>query len=177
MFKIREANFDSFVAFDFETTGLGNSERITEVGAVKVVQGHLVSRYSTLVNPQKLITPQITAITGITNEMVKDAPKIEQLLPSFKEYVGDLPMIAHNSGFDCRFLCNAAEACGIFFDNPVFDTFYYAKRIIPGLPSYKLTYLTELLKIPQEEAHRAWCDAEATARLYVYLKWKENCLK
>lgn len=175
MFKLKNADFDSFVAFDFETTGLGNEEKITEIGAVKVVRGHLMSRYSTLVNPQKPISAQITAITGITNEMVKDAPTIEQLLPSFREYIGDLPMVAHNAAFDCRFLRCAAEPCGMFFDNGVFDTYYYAKRVLPGLPTYKLTYLTEVLKIPQEDAHRAWCDAEATARLYVYLKWKENC--
>ncbi len=175
MFKIKTANFDSFVAFDFETTGLGTGEKITEIGAVKVERGYLMSRYSSLVNPQKFISPQITAITGITNEMVQDAPTIEQLLPSFREYVGALPMVAHNAAFDCRFLCREAEANGIYFDNAVFDTLSYAKRVFPGLPTYKLTYLASLLKIPQEDAHRAWCDAEATARLYLYLKWKENC--
>ncbi len=174
MFKIKDASFDSFVAFDFETTGLGSEEKITEIGAVKVERSHLISRYSSLVNPRKFISPQITAITGITNEMVQDAPTIEQLLPSFKEYVGALPMVAHNAAFDCRFLCREAEPNGIFFDNAVFDTLYYAKRIFPGLPTYKLTYLTNFLRIPQEDAHRAWCDAEATARLYVYLKWKES---
>lgn len=79
-------------------------------------------------------------------------------------------MVAHNASFDCRFLCREAQAAGYTFNHEVFDTLTFARRVLPGLPSYKLTELTELLGISQSDAHRAWCDAEATARLYILLK-------
>ncbi len=170
MIKKKTADFDSFVCFDFETTGLGRDAKIIEIGAVKVKDGFMVSRFSSLVDPGCVIEPLITNITGITNEMVEGKPKIEQLIPSFYAFTEGLPMVAHNAAFDCRFLERDAQSCGYYFDNEVFDTLYFAKKVLPGLPSHKLTVLTELLGIEHNEAHRAWCDAECTARLYMYLK-------
>lgn len=169
-----ESGFRSFIAFDFETTGLSARSKVTEIGAVKVQDGFLVARFSSLVDPGVMIEPEITRLTGITNEMVAGQPKIEALLPLFLEFTQGLPLLAHNASFDCRFLNRDAADCGLVFDNPVFDTLRYAKRVLPGLPTYRLTALTELLQIPQQTAHRAWCDAEAAARLYMILLSKER---
>lgn len=175
MIKKKEADFRSFVAFDFETTGLDKSAKIIEIGAVKVRDGYLVSRYSSLVDPGIMIDPFITSITGIDNEMVAGKPSIEALLPSFHEYCENLPMVAHNACFDCRFLTREAEAAGYYFDNELFDTLSFARRVLPKQPSYKLGALTALLGIPLNDAHRAWCDAEACARLYMHLKARQEC--
>ncbi|MBQ9952798.1 MAG: hypothetical protein IJO92_00495, partial [Clostridia bacterium] len=87
MVKRKDADFNSFVCFDFETTGLGKEDKIIEIGAVKVIDGYMVARYSSLVDPKVLIDPLITKITGITNEMVAGKPTIEELMPSFYEFV------------------------------------------------------------------------------------------
>ena len=174
MVKRKEADFNSFVCFDFETTGLGKNDKIIEIGAVKVIDGYMVSRYSSLVDPKVEIEPMITQITGITNEMVAGKPTIDELMPSFYEFTQGLPMIAHNAPFDCRFLERDSKACGFFFDNDVFDTLTFAKKVLPALPSYKLTALTQALGLDHSEAHRAWCDAECTARLYLFFKMKSE---
>ena len=172
MVKKKVADFDSFVCFDFETTGLNKSSKVIEIGAVKVKAGYLVARYSSLVDPGEEIEPLITKITGITTEMVAGKPTVDQLIPSFYEFTEGLPLVAHNAPFDCRFLERDSLAAGYHFDHDVFDTLQFARKVLPGLPSYKLGELTALLGIPLNDAHRAWCDAEATARLYMYLKMK-----
>ncbi len=174
MVKRKTADFDSFVCFDFETTGLSKDAKIIEIGAVKVKEGYLVSRYSSLVDPGISIDPMITEITGISDEMVSGKPTIDQLIPSFYEFTEQLPLVAHNAPFDCRFLERDALAAGFHFDHEVFDTLRFARKVLPELRSYKLGTLTALLKIPLNDAHRAWCDAEATARLYMYLKKKSE---
>lgn len=172
MIKKNEADFKSFVAFDFETTGLDATSKIIEIGAVKVRDGYMVSRYSSLVDPEIEIQPMITKITGIDNQMVAGMPTIEALIPSFYDFCEGLPLVAHNAHFDGRFLQREAEAAGYFFDNEIFDTLHFARRILPKQRSYKLGVLTKLLGIPLYNAHRAWCDAEACARLYMALKAK-----
>ena len=170
MVKRKTADFTSFVCFDFETTGLHKEARVIEIGAVKVKDGCLVSRYSSLVDPEVEIQPLITSITGITNEMVEGKPTIGQLIPSFFTFTEGLPLVAHNAPFDCRFLERDSEAAGYFFDHEVFDTLAFARKVLPKQPSYKLGDLTAWFGIPLNDAHRAWCDAEATARLYMYLR-------
>ncbi len=174
MVKKKAADFNSFVCFDFETTGLSADSKIIEIGAVKVEDGYMVSRYSSLVDPKVMIEPMITSITGITNEMVAGKPTIEQLIPSFYEYTKGFTLVAHNAPFDCRFLERDAIAAGYHFDHDVFDTLSFARRVLPKQPTYKLNALTALFGIPLNDAHRAWCDAEATARLYMYLKVQNN---
>lgn len=174
MVKRKTADFNSFVCFDFETTGLSKDSKIIEIGAVKVKDGYLVSRYSTLVDPGVMLDPMIVQITGITDEMLVGKPKINELIPSFYEFTEGLPLVAHNAPFDCRFLERDSQACGYHFDHDVFDTLCFARKVLPNQPSYKLGVLTALLGIPLNNAHRAWCDAEATARLYMYLKAKQN---
>ncbi len=170
MIKIKTADFNSFICFDLETTGLHRDAKIIEIGAVKIKDGYLVSRFSTLVDPQIVVDPLVTQITGITNEMLEGKPSIDQLIPSFFNFTEGLPLVAHNAGFDRRYIERDAESLGYHFDQPIFDTLQFARKVLPGLKSYKLTALTALLGIPHSEAHRAASDAEATARLYFYLK-------
>lgn len=166
-----EGGFRSFVCLDFETTGLsGKTDKVTEIGAVKVIDGQVVQRFSTLVNPGRPIPPRVVALTGISNDMVEDHPRIHELLPLFMGFLGELPLVCHNAKFDCKFLERDLALMGRYIDNPVADTLQIAKLVCPGLPSYKLSYLTEHFSIPLRDAHRAWCDAEATARLYLHLQ-------
>ena len=174
MVKKKTADFTSFVCFDFETTGLHKEAKVIEIGAVKVKDGCLVSRFSALVDPLEEILPLITSITGITNEMVAGKPTIDRLIPAFFEFTEGLPLVAHNAPFDCRFLERDSREAGYYFDHEVFDTLAYARRVLPKQPSYKLGELTVLFNIPLHDAHRAWCDAEATARLYMYLRRYEE---
>lgn len=162
-------NFDRFVVFDLETTGFG-SAYITEIGAVKYDHGELVGEFDRLVNPGVPIPPAITQLTGISDEMVCACPPIDVLLPEFLAFTEGLPLIAHNAPFDCSFLFREAARLGLTVDAPVVDTLRLARRVFPKLPSYKLTFLTDYFCIAQEEAHRACCDANATAKLYLMMR-------
>jgi DNA polymerase-3 subunit alpha (Gram-positive type) len=168
---VNEGNYRSFVCLDFETTGLsGKTDRVTEIGAVKVLDGAVTQRFSTLVNPGRPIPPRVVALTGISNDMVEDHPGIYEILPLFLGFLGELPLVAHNAKFDCKFLERDLQRMGRAIDNPVADTLQQAKLRCPGLPSYKLSFLTDHFSIPLRDAHRAWCDAEATAKLYLHLQ-------
>ncbi len=164
-----EKGLKDFVAFDLETTGMGAAARITEIGAVKVERGEITARFDTLVNPGMPIPYQITVLTGITNEMVADAPGICQALAAFFDFAGDLPLVAHNARFDCGFLEREFERQCICRSVTAVDTLTLARRTWK-LPSYKLTFLTDYFLIAQEQAHRAWCDAEAAAKLYLMME-------
>ena len=164
-----ERDYDRFVVFDLETTGFGAAAGITEIGAVKVEHGEFIDVFSSLVNPCCPIPYQVQLLNGITEEMVADAPRFSRLLPSFLDFLGDDPLIAHNASFDCSFLYREGACLGVSIPHPVVDTVKLARRVWPGLPSYKLTYLTDYHGIAQEDAHRAWCDAKATAKLYLMM--------
>ena len=168
---VNESGFRSFVCLDFETTGFsGTKDQVTEIGAVKVLDGELAGRFTTLVNPGRPIPYRVVSLTGITNEMVADSPGIHEVLPVFLGFLGNLPLVAHNAKFDCKFLERDLLAQNREIENPVADTLLLARRLCPGLPSYKLGDLTEHFSIPLNTAHRAWCDAEATAKLYLHLQ-------
>ncbi|MBR4692934.1 MAG: 3'-5' exonuclease [Oscillospiraceae bacterium] len=164
-----ERDYERFTVFDLETTGFGASAGITEIGAVKVEHGEFIDVFSSLVNPGCPIPYAVQVLNGITEETVADAPCFRELLPAFLEFVGSDPLIAHNASFDCGFLYREAAKLGISVPNPVVDTVKLARRVWPGLPSYKLAYLTDYHGIAQEDAHRAWCDARATAKLYLMM--------
>ena len=168
---VRNGSYHSFICLDFETTGFSaQNDRITEIGAVKVLNGQLVSKFTTLINPGKRIPQNVVKLTGITNEMVASAPAFSSVLPYFTDYVQALPIVAHNAKFDGRFLEAELNRAGLTLQNPVDDTLLLAKQKLKGLTSYKLSFLTEYFNIPLNSAHRAWCDAEATARLYLALQ-------
>ena len=164
-----ERDYENFTVFDLETTGFGAAAGITEIGAVKVEHGEFIDVFSSLVNPGCPIPYQVQQLNGITDDMVAGAPRFRQLLPAFLAFVGQDPLIAHNAGFDCSFLYREAGKMGISIPNPVVDTVKLARRVWPGLPTYKLSWLTDYHGIAQEDAHRAWCDARATAKLYLMM--------
>ena len=117
-----ERDYDRFVVFDLETTGFGAAAGITEIGAVKVEHGEFIDVFSSLVNPGCRIPYQVQLLNGITEEMVADAPRFSRLLPSFLDFLGDDPLIAHNASFDCSFLYREAACLGVAIPNPVVDT-------------------------------------------------------
>lgn len=159
---------DTFVVFDLETTGVSaDADQIIEIGAVKIVGGEIVDRYSTFVNPQIPIPFEIEKLTGISDPMVMDAPTIDAVLPEFLEFCGDSVLVAHNAGFDTSFIFNKAEKLGIEFDTTFLDTVLLAQFAIPGLHNYKLDTLTKHLKTVLNNHHRAVNDAEATADIFL----------
>lgn len=109
-------------------------------------------------------------MTGISNDMVEDHPRIHEILPLFLGFLGDLPLVCHNAKFDCKFLERDLFKIGRTIENPVDDTLSLSRIGVPGLGCYKLGFLTDHFEIPLNDAHRAWCDAEATAKLYLKLQ-------
>ena len=160
---------DTFVVFDIETTGLSKeTESITEIGAVKVVDGKIIDRFSTFVNPERPIPAEITKLTGITNEMVADAPAITEILPKFLEFCQDAVLVAHNANFDTGFIrLNAERKCGIEVKNTVLDTLELSRALLPELKKHKLDIVCEQLGVSLEGHHRAVNDAEATAEVFL----------
>lgn len=168
---------DTFVVFDIETTGLSKErEMITEIGAVKVENGKIVDRFSAFVNPGKPIPQEITKLTGITDEMVSTAPKIQEVLPSFLEFTKDAILVAHNASFDMGFIRVAAERyCNIEIENTVLDTLELARILLPQLNKHKLNIICEHLNISLVGHHRAVNDAEATAEMF--LKFRDMLME
>jgi DNA polymerase-3 subunit alpha (Gram-positive type) len=161
----REEFADEYVVFDLETTGLNPQKcGITEIGAVRLKHGEIVDTFCTFVNPGMPISAEITAKTGITNEMVKDAPDMGEALAMFKAFAGDAHLAAHNAGFDLSFIDTHGGDYGIRFDNPCLDTLWLFKRTLPGHRSYSLGKFAADLGI-EFRHHRALDDAEATAKL------------
>ena len=156
----------TFVVFDLETTG-GSAQKnqITEIGAVKVCGGEVVGEFQTLVNPRVRIPPSITLLTGITDSMVANAPTIEQVLPSFSEFIRGSILVAHNAPFDMGFLKQAL----VTNDYPpprtqVVDTVRLARALVTRdeVPNHKLATLARYFKVPVQPTHRALDDARAT---------------
>ncbi|MCH5324931.1 MAG: PolC-type DNA polymerase III [Eubacterium sp.] len=161
---------DETVVFDIETTGLyPASERITEIGAVKLKNMEIVERFSTFVNPQRPIPSNITELTGITDDMVKDAPEEGEAVKQFMEFCGKAPVIAHNASFDVSFIRAAAERAGTSFDNPVADTLAIAKAALSGLKNYKLDTIAKYYKLGDFDHHRAVADAEMLCEIYKHI--------
>lgn len=179
MEELTVPDFNSFVAFDIETTGSngtanGDSEaQITEIGAVKVVNGQVVEKFDQLANPGRPITPMISKITHITNEMVASMPPVEEVIRKFYEFVGDSILVGHNiKSSDLRYITKAANRVGIHFEVPYLDTYLLAKRFkdSQGWEKLNLGYLAEQYGFEHKEAHRAWSDAEVNAEVYFELQ-------
>ena len=149
-----------FVAFDLETTGLSSiNDRITEVGAVILKDGKEIDRFQTLVDPERLLTAENTELTGITNEMLKGQPKIEEILPKFLEFVGDRPLVAHNAAFDIGFIRAECERQRIKRSFTYADTLILSRILMPQLSKYKLNIVADSLSLPEFNHHRAADDA------------------
>jgi len=156
----------AFVAFDLETTGLSpNGSRIIEIGAVKVLNGCLGETWQRFVNPGCRIPANITVLTGITDEMVRDAFPVEMVLPDFLDFVGDLPLAAHNIRFDMSFVHHDAVRMGIRVTNSQIDTVPVARRCFPNLPNHKLGTVARHLDVLGDAEHRGLQDAVVVARI------------
>ncbi|MDA0635426.1 DEDD exonuclease domain-containing protein [Nonomuraea sp. MCN248] len=156
----------TFVVFDLETTGGSPADdKITEIGAVKVRAGEVLGEFSTLVDPGGPIPPFISVLTGITDAMVMAAPRVEAVLPSFLEFIRGATLVAHNAGFDTRFLKAACASHGYPPPaNPVVDTVDLARRVLTRdeTPNSKLSTLARFFRAATEPCHRALQDARAT---------------
>ena len=159
---------DIYIVFDIETTGFSSiRDRIIEIGAVKVVNGKIVDRFSTFVNPQRPIPFEITNLTSITDEMVMESPAIDVILPKFLEFVGDGVLVAHNAGFDVGFIEQNCRNLGLNDHFVYADTVALARVLLPTLSKYKLNVVAKALNISLENHHRAVDDAGATAEIFV----------
>lgn len=158
---------DRFVVFDLETTGFSPTRsRIIEIGAVRVEDGKITKRYSTFVNPGVRIPPRITELTGITDDMVENAPDIHSVLPEFLKFCEGCILVAHNADFDYSFLCKKGEELGLAVTFTVVDTVGVARVLFPHQAKYTLDAVAKALKISLVNHHRAVEDAEATAEIF-----------
>jgi DNA polymerase III epsilon subunit family exonuclease len=179
MIELTVPDFNSFVAFDIETTGTngaanGDDEaQITEIGAVRIVDGKVVDKFDELANPGREILPRISRLTHITNDMVADKPPVSEVIGRFKEFVGDSILVGHNiKSSDLHYITKAANKSGVKFDMPFLDTYILAKQFKAkmGWEKVNLQYLSNFYGFEHKEAHRAWSDAEVNAQVYFELQ-------
>lgn len=158
---------ETYVVFDIETTGLDPyNDNITEIGAVKLKGNKILERYSTFVNPKIPIPKHIVELTHITDEMVADAPFIEEVLNEFIEFIGDSTLVAHNAGFDVGFIKQKLNLIGKKLENSIIDTLAWSRNILKDLKKHNLKAVTQYFGIVLEGHHRAVNDAEATAEMF-----------
>lgn len=157
----------TYCVLDLETTGFSfRTEKITEVGIMKVKNGEVVDEFSCFVNPQKPIPPRVVEVTNITDDMVKDAETIDKVMPKILEFVGDSVLVAHNADFDIGFLKYNAKLLGLSLDNTYIDTLRLSKDLFPDFKKYKLGLIAEKLGIKVEVAHRALDDVDTTVKVF-----------
>ena len=156
----------TYCVLDLETTGFSAvTERITEVGIMKIQNGEVIDKFSEFVNPQKHIPQRVTEVTNITDEMVKDAPTIKVLFPKILEFIKGTVLVAHNATFDIGFLKQNAQRLGYDFDYTYIDTLSMARALFPDFKKYKLGKIAEKLGIKVEVAHRALDDVDTTVKV------------
>lgn len=158
----------TFVVFDIETTGLSpHSDNLTEIGAVKVQNCEIVDSFSTFVNPKMDISYQIQELTRITNEMVKDAPSLEEALPEFLEFAKDSVLVAHNADFDTGFIYQKCQQLGLEYNFEKVDTLTLARIINTNLKRFSLDKVCKEMGVVLSGHHRAVNDAQATAEVFI----------
>ena len=162
----------SFVAVDTETTGLDfDLCNIIEIGAVKVDNGQIIDSFKTLINVDEKLPPFIVHLTGITDEMLADAPSLNEVVADFDAFVGDSILLAHNASFDMNFLYTAYErALGRPLRNDYVDTLRVARRALPQLQHRTLPDLCEVFEVVNEGEHRAYGDALAMVQCYLRMR-------
>ena len=166
------ARVGDYTVIDLETTGLSPSVcEIIECAAVKVRDGVVVDSYSRLVRPYIAVPPFITALTGISNLMLRDEADIEHVLPEYLGFIGDDIVVGHNVGFDIGFLCAASRRmCGDEFANDYIDNMRLSRRLFPGERHHRLCDLEQRFGLHNERAHRALADTLLTQQCYERLK-------
>ena len=163
---------NDYVALDVETTGLDPQwDEIIQVGCIRIRDGAIVAQYESLVNPGFEIDEYITKLTGITNEMLANAPTIEEIAPEVRAFIGDDIIIGHNVTFDINFLYDTFEKCG---QGPLKNNYLCTRRlaywVFPGWDSYKLKILVEKLGLPVGQYHNAMADTMHVYHAYEYMK-------
>lgn len=163
---------NSYVCFDLETTGLSpERDEIIEIGAVKVAEGKVIDRFSRFVKPDNPISPLVTSLTGISNDMVANAGPTDRTIYDFLYFCEEYPVVGHNLMFDYRFTYRYAKKYYMDFKKEGLDTLKIARKVLPELPSRSLESLCDHYGIVNVSAHRAYHDALATAKLYQTLKY------
>ncbi len=171
-FERRNFAETDFVVFDLETTGAKTPPcRVTEIGAYHVRGGRITEEFQTLVNPETLIPPFITQLTGISNRMVKNAPKFCEVVTDFLDFIGDSVLVAHNAHFDMRFL---NHEIGRVYENyrmanPSLCTVRLSRRLNQNVENHRLKTLADYYRVALVNHHRASDDAHATAHIFINL--------
>ena len=157
----------TYCVLDLETTGFSfRTEKITEIGIMKIKNGEVLDEFSCFVNPEKPIPQRVVEVTNITDDMVKDAETIDKIFPKMMEFIGDSILVAHNADFDIGFLKYNAKELGYTLDNTYIDTLRLAKELFPDYKKYKLGIIAENLGIKVEVAHRALDDVDTTVKVF-----------
>ncbi len=160
----------TFICFDIETTGLSaRTEKITEIGAVKVVNGEIVDVFSTFANPEKPIPARIVELTGINNSMVKDAPSQSEAVNAFLDFAGDNILVAHNAPFDISFIREACKNMNRPFTSTSIDTVAISRAVLPDIKNCKLDTVAKFLRLGEFNHHRATDDAQMLAMIFINL--------
>ncbi len=171
-FERRNFTEMDFVVFDLETTGAKTPPcRVTEIGAFRVKGGKIAEEFHTLVNPETPIPPFITQLTGISDQMVRRAPKFRDVAADFLDFIGDSVLVAHNAPFDMRFL---NHEIGRIYENyrvanPSLCTVRLSRRLVPNVENHRLNTLANYFSVALVNHHRASDDARATAHIFVNL--------
>lgn len=163
---------DKCIVIDFETTGLSpGQDRAIEVAAVLVHNGKICDRFQTLMNPGRRVSPFIASYTGITNQMLKDAPSSSAAIRDLLSFIGSTPLVAHNASFDKRFLDYEIAQTGKSVEIQMACSLLVARRIYDSAPNFKLQTLVELHQLTVSgKFHRALADAEMTAGLWIKMR-------
>ena len=166
-----ELDSATYVVFDVETTGLSTAyDTIIELAAVKIKDGKVIDKFERFSNPHRPLSPKIIELTHITDDMLVDAPEVDQVVTEFREFIGDAIVVAHNASFDIGFLYTAYEKAGIKgVIHPVIDTLELSRMLNPTLKSHRLNTLSKRYGIELTQHHRAIYDTEATGELMLHL--------
>ncbi len=161
---------DAYVVFDIETTGFSpDKAKIIEIGAVRIENKKIVSRFSTFVNPQVPVPLKIETLTGINDAMLINQRTIDEILPEFMEFCRGAVLVAHNAGFDTSFIKKNCKDLGLEYDFTVVDTVSLSRYLLPQLNRFKLDTVAKHLGVVLENHHRAVDDAECTAHIFLKL--------
>lgn len=160
----------TYCVLDLETTGFSPvTEKITEIGIMKLEGGKVVDKFSCFVNPEKPIPPRVVEITHITDDMVRNAETIDQVFPKMLDFIKDSVLVAHNASFDVGFLKHNARVLGYEFDFTSVDTLLLAQELFPDYKSYKLGRIAKNLGFKVEVAHRALDDVDTTVKVFMIM--------
>lgn len=152
---------ENYVVLDIETTGLSPIDNdIIEIAAIQIKNGRILNKFNTLINPGYPIPPFISNLTGITNQMICTAPFIKDIIPDLVNFIGDLPIIAHNAPFDMRFISHNLKKFGLSINNGVIDTLQVSRQLYPHFESHKLSVVANKLGVNVINAHRAMADVK-----------------